>query len=46
MSRVELKARDEMTDEEFHEMLMRSYRQAMRGEGMPLDEAFEKMKKD
>ena len=30
MSRVELKARDEMTDEEFHEMLMRSYRQAMR----------------
>ena len=38
------KARDEMTDEEFNEMMRIGLEQAKAGEGVPVDEAFRQLR--
>ena len=40
------KARDEMSDEEFHEMLRIGLEQAERGEGRPVREVFEEIRRE
>lgn len=40
-----LPTRDNMTDAEFNEMMEKGYHQAMTGEGISADEAFEKIRK-
>ena len=39
-----LPARDSLTDEQFHAMMETGYRQASSGEGLPVDEAFAKIR--
>ncbi len=39
-----LPTRDTMTDEQFHAMMEKGTRQANSGDGLPLDEAFEKIR--
>ena len=39
------KARDEMTDEEFYERIRHSLQQVKEGKGIPVDVAFERLKK-
>ena len=40
-----IKALEDMTKEEFDEMMLKSYQQAENGEGLTLEEAFEEIKK-
>lgn len=40
-----IKAIEDMSEEELNEILMKGYEQAQRGEGLPLEEAFEEIKK-
>lgn len=41
-----IKTLDSMTKEEFDEMMEKAYQETLRGEGVPLEEAFEEINKD